>query len=451
MSQARYHLAGFQSPTVRLRSIGVAIVAFVSALALNPRLSSVLIVLGAAAIYTWNRRVASQIPLVRRIAVLGFAIRITVALLQTRYGLFFPNADANIYALRGHQLVTYGYTQSHAWGFITLGQFGIISLNALSAWIPGSPSIELTTSLFAAAASQLAIIITYDAFYQDKAWRRLTTGLPAEIRYWQITMAVLALSPSLAIWGSQDLKEPFLMLGMALIAKGFTRSPRRDKPTLPAILIGLSIVLLFRPYIGALVAAVVAAITLIRGNSSRRPRVRVVAIIAALYLGIRTIGPHLVGLSLTQQRVNSIQAGGNSVSTTNLHGSLLSKTALVQLLFNPVPWQPPGSFAATAGYLEGLCIGVGLILCLATFLKSNNRMRNLSSLSNYAIITFTTVDIVYSLGLTNAGTIAREKAPALLLIAPILTIAMLSRMKQNRGFRAPGIYKGPHSMRKSLL
>lgn len=356
--------------------------------------------------------VAQRVPRrgVVTIALVGLLLRLITGLAQTHLALFTENADSLVYAYRGRAIAELGFDRSFVPDLLPLNQRGIVGVHALVGELAGSVPLGPTVALLGACASSVAValmLLNIDRLSID--------GAPLEERSYKRCAWTLALLPSFVFWGSLNLKEPFLMLGLALVVNGLAVPRRRGW----SVLAGLGVTFAFRPYIGVLALAAVALVLF--GRPLLRSRALLAAAVCVGFYGAVTLGQRFVGVSLTQQRAYSVDAGGgSSVSAV----SATSPEAIVQTVFAPLPWMVPSSGVGLLSHLEGLVVGVAILVAVVAVARGRVDLSTPARL--FVVILPALVLVIYGLALANAGTVVRERSPAVLVAAPLL-VQVLSR------------------------
>lgn len=364
----------------------------------------------------WSRR---RIPYssVTVLLLLALLVRLAVAILQAELAPFVTNADSAVYASRGMEVSFLGFDRSYALGYFLPGQRGITLVNAAIASLSGHVPTAIAAALVGAGASAVALVLTLDtaAALLGKFRSRVPDHIVSDRSWWVTLAAVLALSPSLAFWGSLNLKEPYVTLGVTLVGWSLVRSgPSR----IIALALGVLVCLLFRPYVGFLVLAVVLSAHA-GARLWRRGRRSILVISGALLVTLAiTQGARVATVDLQQQRLNSIQAGGTSLTDRSQAGPSALAAAAGKVVFPLPPWQPPTSPLEVIAYFESLAIGGAFVLLLWDVTR--RRVVVDSVLAYYLLVCFTLVGIIYAYGITNAGTLMRLRSPFFIATMPML-------------------------------
>lgn len=347
----------------------------------------------------------------RRNSVLGklffvaAAARIVVAVLQSGYDLFIANGDSLVYALKGSQIAS--DPSVYILGDVVPNQRGIIATSAWVATFHGPIPITVMVAILASLISALAVVVVMAPFLGG------ADGSPDYFRYRRLLFYAAAFSPSFLFWGSQGLKEPFLMLGLALFVHSFYVGWPMKAVLGPT---GILLCLSYRPYIGALVAGVGVLFALARPARRIVPRATLALLFAAaLFVGAK-FGPSIVGVDLKEQAFNSEQAGGNSVVETIAGAGWLSNAG--KFFFAPLPWQTPRNAQGLLSYIESMIIGILIIRYLLQIVARRREIAGDGAL--IAVLLYCTAASIYAAGLANTGTLSRERSPFLLVLLPLL-------------------------------
>lgn len=355
--------------------------------------------------------ISSSSRVLSRTFVYALIARTAVGAAQSGYSLFLPNADSVGYVARG-QLILTQHSFSNTLAGVDTNQVGIIATNAWVSLFRGPVPTMVMMSCLAALVSSLAVVVALMPFFRN-------VDQSAGIGRSRMALLVVAiLSPSLLFWGSQDLKEPFLMLGLALFVYGFhTGWPNR------AIYasIGVLVCLAYRPYIGALVLVVGLLFALVRLGRHRFPRTSLTFAVGTALVLSATYGKNVVGVDISEQQMYSQLAGGNSVVDVagGQYGGLAS---LGQIFFSPLPWQIPHGLQAMLTYVESLGLGSLMLLYLVRMMRRQYHLRNDGVL--VTLLLYITAATIYGRGLANSGTLARERSPFLLILLPLLFLPL---------------------------
>lgn len=361
--------------------------------------------------------------------LLAAAARIVVAVLQSGYGVFLKNQDAAHYASLG-TLIGSGDVKSYGLGDVSPNQLGIIATNAWVSTFAGPVPAIVMSSILASIASSVAVVFVLAPFMGGFGGKWIVVGGASERR---LLMYGAALLPSFVFWGSQALKEPFLMLGLAMFVFAFYVGwPAK------AIFasLGALICIAYRPYIGALVLGVGALFALARPARRRAPRATLaVLLFVALVVGI-AYGSNVTGVGLSEQAQNSELAGGGSVIDSGA-GNVGGFSNVAEFFFAPVPWQFPSGVQGVFAYIESMIIGLLIIRYLLLLLTGRRELVSDGSL--VAMLLFCTGASIYAAALANSGTLARERSPFLLVLLPLLILSIGRRKRITDGVEACGL------------
>lgn len=367
------------------------------------------------AFFLWRRNAS-----LAKLFLLSASARVVVAVLQSGYGLFGANQDSVVYADRGSLLAS-DTTASYVLGDVSPNQLGIIAMNAWVSTFTGPIPTTVMVAVLASLISALAVVLVVTPFLTQE------NGTPHYSRPRSLVFYGAALSPSFLFWGSLDLKEPFLMLGVAMFVYAFYVGWPTKAIFGPG---GIIICIAFRPYIGVLVGCVGLFFALARSSRRRAPRATLaVLLLAALFVGIR-YGPNIVGVDLSEQAQYSQLAGGNSVIALRGNGWLAN---VGDFFFAPLPWQTPTSIQGVLSYIESMLIGGLIIRYLFHIVSRRRKLTNDAAV--IATLLYCTSTIIYAAAIANSGTLSRERSPFLLALLPFLIFPMdgLDRHSSGRG------------------
>lgn len=355
--------------------------------------------------------ISSTSRILSRTFVFALTARTAIGIAQSGYSLFLPNADSVGYVARG-QLILTQHSFSKTLAGVDKNQVGIIATNAWVSLFRGPVPTMVMMSFLAALVSSLAVVVALMPFFRN-------VDDSADIgRSRMVLLVVAVLSPSLLFWGSQDLKEPFLMLGIALFVYGF-HSGWPSRAIYP--MIGVLLCLAYRPYIGALVLAVGVLFVLVRLGRRRFPRASLAFAVGTALVLSAIYAKRVVGVDISEQQVYSQLAGGNSVVDV-AGGQYGGLGRFGQIFFSSLPWQIPHGLQGMLAYVESLALGGLMILYLVRMMRRQYHLRNDGVL--ITLLLYITAATIYARGLANSGTLARERSPFLLVLLPLLFLPL---------------------------
>lgn len=364
--------------------------------AVHPR-SAVLIVVGVGLLVAIGR--VRHFP-AQTLLLAGLMGSVWVGFVQARTGLFVSNADSLVY----ERLATVvAGTQGSDFSLVVPSGFrGIVLVDLLVLELEGPPAFASALSLLASFARMGGAVFVYNAVAP-----RLSGKMQTRVA------AALAFSPSLVFFGSQNLKEPFLIFGVGAC---YWASQTSRRGRFIVALCGLLLCALMRPYIGVLIAAAFVGGVILNRRAKPPSPWLLGAVAAALVLMAVRFGPAMVGVDIQQQREFSVDAGG---------GSVMSVLAPIQIIFPWAPWVTPGSLGQGTLYLESLAQGAMLLVMVIGV----RRVESKSAGDAFAVLVLLAAFVIYGLALANAGTLIRERSPFLPVLIASFALFIQTRMR----------------------
>jgi hypothetical protein len=255
--------------------------------------------------------------------------------------------------------------------------------------------------------------------------------------------------PSIVYWSTLFGKESWVFFGLGISALGIAQWFRdRTWSGILKALIGLGVVIMFRPYV-ALAAALAFALTALVSRERNAPlsvtkTVAVLLLMAPLIFfmwqsvssmtGVTEVsGESIVG-RITDQGVNTRLGGGSDVATSEVHGTrefvYQLPAGVVRLLFRPFPWEATSPFMFLAALDNIILIGILVV-------KRRNVMDTLRHLRTrpfafFCVVLTIGLSVVFST-IPNLGLLMRQKTQ----ITPFLYILAFSGSRKTVRQRMP--------------
>jgi hypothetical protein len=353
---------------------------------------------------------------------MSFGIRLTFAYLQAADQVFGPTPDAALYESRGALLAHYGLDWALNEGIVPITHGGMVLLHAAVAWLPsGILGPGPTVALLSACASVAAIAL---------GGRQLlapSSQSLRQVRQTRMLLIVLSFMPGSLFWLSQNLKEGFVLLGCVCIALSFIRKGRTI-----LLLVGAGIVILVRPYMGMLAAAI-GVVLHVSGHRFRRlpmPPLVLTALGVASILVAMAIATVVVKVSPDDQYAASLRAGGQSVALTASQDSALLRVA--RGFYLPAPWDLPAGGLNAVLLVEGAIV---FALTVAIVFALFRRRHHQSMVAQPAVLFGVATSLIgmgmYGLISANVGTLIRVRTPLYLLLF-LTSGAMLGELRLSR-------------------
>lgn len=258
---------------------------------------------------------------------------------------------------------------------------------------------------------------------------------------------LIALMPSLLLWNSLHLRDPWMFFSVGLFTYGAAMSMgKRWLRPLVVLVLALVSMRLFRCYVSGV--GVVAAIPLIIlfKSRDRGRRALVIHVFGSVILGLIgaylfwgawtcTVGSQGLSPELLQQTQNALATGGSAL----IFGRFASwwdllrylPQGLINVLFRPFPWEAynlPGLLAS----LENVLLFVLLIISLPQWLQLLRRERRSLWPGWVFLILLTGLFAIFE---GNLGTIFRQKAqlmPFLLTLGALGLGPLWERLRAGR-------------------
>ena len=366
--------------------------------AVSPRVA--LLCLVTAATLSLALRFSRGDSALATIIVGSYGLRLIVGVLQAKDEVFVSNADALVYQRFADFLLIAG--TDHWSAHVPVPFRGIVALDLAVASFAGGPALLTTLSWVAASASAIGCTLVIAGAAPKLSRIRL---------HW--LAVVLSVWPSIVFFGSMNLKEPYLILGLGMIYWSLAARPRFR---IVGALTGVVLCIAMRPYIGLLILAAVLAMVVVRRVGLTLRAKTGLAVALLLVLTAARLGPSYVGVEISEQRQFSIEAGGASV----VRGAF----SWLQILFPWPPWLMPGSQGQALLYLDSLAQGVlGLLLVWTLLLRRACAVRGAEI---FCVILIPSAYVIYGLAVANAGTLVRERAPFTVLLV-VVTMILVRR------------------------
>jgi|GEM_PF-2385726 len=359
----------------------------------------------------------------RRAMRWAFAVRLITGLVLLHTGwaqLLAP--DSNFYSESGRDLawIMEANAESFWWLFTysPTGQGRFLAVNAIMYSLFGAPSIVMV--ILAAAAGAWTVLLA------GRIANRLAGPQAATRAAW-----LVALFPSLVLWGSLDMRDPFIIL--AITGSVWATIELKELLSLTRILhlLGwLTMIGFLRDYMFAVVAAgVPLAFLLGAPRHVFRNSALATVIVGAIVVGIQQTGvADFAGEDVSLEKLQAVRQGftwgANSaylkdadISTVEGLRAFLP-LGLLYFLFAPFPWMATGSMQLVTApemifwYLLIPSVGTG-----ARLAWKEHRTGLWALLSVTILIT-----LMYALISGNVGTAYRHRAqilPLLLVLAGI--------------------------------
>jgi 4-amino-4-deoxy-L-arabinose transferase-like glycosyltransferase len=359
----------------------------------------------------------------------GFAAHLAFGLLVINTNLFvYLGSDSLTYHRGAGALLRHLTQGAPEPRLLTPGKSGFFYLLAGIYWIFGQ-HVSAGLVVNAAFAAALVPVMT-------DLTRRLF-GL-STARY---IPALVTLLPGIFIWTSQLLKEAPILLLIAVAANCGVRLTKRTSPgALIGLALSLGLLFTFRSWVALLLSAGIAATIplssthLGRGVTSGVGAVSALAlVIVALGLGYSgyrvAAGANLQQAQLVHQGL-SVGVGSGfaedvDISTTG--GALAyAPQGFVHFTLGPFPWEISG-LRQIPGFLDVLAWW----LLIPAFWRGWRMSRSLIRRGAFIlVIPALAITLMFSLSVSNFGSVARERPQVLLLLLPLIALGLAHRQKE---------------------
>lgn len=387
-------------------------------------------------------RTPEQRTFLLRLFILALLIRIILSVvIYVGHMEEFFGGDANTYDIFGQSLVEAwhgnAYHQARYEGFVASGAsaWGMIYLVAGVYEVigPNMLAIQLINGAIGAATAVVVYHVTQILFNNTRASR---------------TAAVLvAFFPSMVLWSSQALKDPLIIMALALSILATLRLMEKMKATWVMVLIGCLLVLFsLRFYIFYMMCAAVGGSFVLgmkslsaQGFMQRFIAVGVIGLAFTWFGVLQSAGSQFERFANLKQiqasREDQAAAGSGfmkDVDVQTTEGALtVIPIGLLYLLFAPFPWQ----FATLRQAItlpEMIVWWLAFpLLVLGLWYSLKHRLRQVSP-----IIIFTTMlTLAYSLFQGNVGTAYRQRSQLLVfyfIFVAVGAIIMKERAENRR-------------------
>lgn len=385
--------------------------------------------------------------LVNRVAEpedLAFLVRVASAGLLLRLGLalvvhfnlpdWFFAPDQVTYQEEGWQTLLYLRDEAGMpWQIQDTLEVGYFYLNAFLFWVFG----------YAPLAPKIlnAVIGTASAVMCYRLAGELAGKGPA-----RITALLVTFFPSLVLWSSLNLRDPIVLLFTVTLFLNVLRLRRRPSgPAFFGVLLNLSLLVLFRDYMVAVVGiSVLGAMFISKGRS-----LLVNVALGAVLIGMAVVAYQQFGFgadlaesasfeALSKQR-QYMATGGTAFRpdvdiSTPMRGLQYLPIGLAFFLMSPFPWQV-GSLLSLITLPEQL-VWYALIPFVAMGIRYVLRHRYQAFSPVLIFLALTTT--VYGLVEGNAGTAYRHRAQVLVFLLILAAVGItLRQLRQRKGPTSP--------------
>jgi hypothetical protein len=241
--------------------------------------------------------------------------------------------------------------------------------------------------------------------------------------------------PSMAFWPSSIGKEAVITLAIGLVLYGAARAFTRRRLGLPAVAAGLTLAILIRPHVAALLAVSFSIGYLVRPTAQRTaltPVVKAVGIVLVGVAGLFVVAKAANSLGVadpttalqTLDRQGELTArGGSSFEATPLRRPQDVVPAFLAVLFRPFPWEATSAQVLIAA-LEGTGLLVACVVCWRRIAAGLGRLRDPYVLMA-AVYLFGFVFLFSEFA--NFGILARQRVQAYPFVLLFLSFAPLAR------------------------
>ena len=358
----------------------------------------------------------------------AFAVRCLTAVIQSGYELILKRPeDPLLYESAGEKLAVLPtgkwLSGLHEYSASTRG---IIVLHALVARFAPVFRLGIYVAMLSVACSMFSLLLMYQSFASQLGRRRF-----------QVLAAALALSPPFVFWTSQNTKEGFVMLGIALFGRGVM-----DRTKWHWIGFGVAMCALFRPYVGVLLGLTTFVglglhSTMKRFSARGKGGCFLWPIsLGAVFLLISSVIVVKGGAATGREAYvgSAVLAGGGSLDR-GVGGLGPSSIVLsgVRAILTPPPWFKPRSMFDIISYTEGL--GVAFLLIVAVTLTVRRKSQTSAAIPILALSLFS-LCLIYGLGI-NIGTTLRIRTTFYPLIVFLLSVLSTKEYKPTEDEKSP--------------
>lgn len=371
-----------------------------------------------------------------RVAAAGLLLRVGLTLV-VHYNLpvWFFAPDQVTYQEEGWQTLLYLRDEAGMpWQIQDTLEVGYFYLNAFLFWIFG----------YAPLAPKLvnAVIGTASGVLCYRLAGELAGKGPA-----RITAMLTTFFPSLVLWSSLNLRDPIvLLLTVALFLSALRIRTRPSGLAFFGVTLFLSLLVLFRDYMAAMVAvSLLGAIFISKGRS-----IAVNVVLGGILVGMAVVAYQQFGFGaglaesasfevLAQQR-QSMATGGTAFRpdvdiSTPVRGLQYLPVGLAFFLLSPFPWQV-GSLLSLMTLPEQI-----VWYALVPFVAAGARyvIRHRYEVFSPVLLFLLLTTSVYGLVEGNAGTAYRHRAQVLVFFLILAAVGLtLRKLRRDRGARAAG-------------
>lgn len=388
------------------------------------------LLMSATSYRTWGAAVfgpallLGSVPLLRRVArdeedprffwflFVALAVKLVASLVRylVNNELYDGVADAGVYANEGERLAE-AYRQ---------GNFGA----ELGRDVPGTGGLRLVTGLLFAVIGRTDLgaymIFSWWAFWGMVGfYRAFRIAVPdGDRRRYALLVFFL---PSLLYWPSSIGKDAWMLMGLGAAALGAARLLARRPHPYPLLAAGLAATTLIRPHITVLVCVGLVAAYLFRPRPERRPLfgplgkpagillLAVMSVVLVLeageFLGVEEEGVAGVTQVLDETAEQTGQ-GGSEFEAVNARSVTDVPAAVIAVLFRPFPWEANNGQALVAS-IEGMAM-LGL---LALSVRRFRTLRQLLRRNPYLVLVlvYTLLFCVAFSSFGNFGILTRQR------------------------------------------